>query len=84
MFKKKIKKSRVLPIVFDKKNKFNETMCIICLKDFKNNEICLPCGHVFHGDCILTWFEKKMECPCCKIRLSWSPKVHTEDNADNK
>ena len=58
--KKKIKKSKILPIVFPKNNKFNETKCIICFCEFENNnEVSLPCGHVFHSDCILSWIEKK-------------------------
>ena len=73
LFKKKIKKSKVLPIVFPKNNKFNETKCIICYSNFEhNNEVSLPCGHAFHSDCILTWISKKMECPYCKIKLSWT------------
>ena len=90
MFSKKIKKSKVVPLVFPKNNKFNETKCIICYSDFvDNNEISLPCGHVFHSDCILTWIEKKMNCPICKIKLSWTSRIRsvsidsTDDN-DNK
>ena len=78
MFSKKIKKSKVVPLVFPKNNKFNETKCIICYCDFvNNNEISLPCGHVFHSDCILTWIEKKMECPFCKIKLTWTSRIRS-------
>lgn len=42
-----------------------QTTCSICLEDF---EPCactaqLPCGHVFHTDCIKTWFERNCSCP---------------------
>lgn len=91
MFKRKIKKSKVLPIVFPKNNKFNETKCVICYSNFENdNEVSLPCGHAFHSDCILTWMSKKMECPYCKIKLSWtstrtrSVSVDSTDECENK
>ena len=78
MFSKKIKKSKVVPLVFPKNNKFNETKCIICYSDFiDNNEISLPCGHVFHSDCILTWIEQKMNCPICKIKLTWTSRIRS-------
>jgi HRD ubiquitin ligase complex, ER membrane component len=73
MFKGKIKKSQVVPIVFSKKNNaFLEKTCPICVKDFYNDYIDLPCGHAFHSDCILSWFEKKMDCPICRMKVQWA------------
>mmetsp|Transcript_861 Transcript_861/g.1167 ORF Transcript_861/g.1167 Transcript_861/m.1167 type:complete len:342 (+) Transcript_861:185-1210(+) len=42
--------------------------CVICLEDFKHEEqiIVLPCGHGFHTQCIMTWFERSGSCPICK------------------
>jgi E3 ubiquitin-protein ligase RNF115/126 len=73
MFKGKIKKSQVVPIVFCKNvNAFSEKRCPICVKDFNKDHVVLPCGHIFHSDCILSWFEKKMDCPICRIKVQWS------------
>ena len=46
--------------------------CIICLEEFKNNEsiIWLPCFHLFHNDCIRSWFERNNLCPKCKSKIS--------------
>ena len=46
--------------------------CIICLEDFKKNDnvTLIKCGHVFHSDCIYTWFLKKQVCPFCDIEIS--------------
>jgi hypothetical protein len=82
--KKKIKKSQIVPIIFPEKgNIYNETKCVICYTDFNDDSISLPCSHVFHSACILTWFEKKMECPFCKTRMTWTTKKERSVSIDN-
>ena len=52
---------------------FNE--CSICIEHFADKEdvIKLECGHIFHKDCILEWFNKKkytnLECPNCNFKI---------------
>ena len=27
----------------------------------------LPCGHIFHSDCLVNWFlQGRVQCPCCR------------------
>jgi hypothetical protein len=67
------KSAKVLPILFPKTGKvFEEKNCIICTKDFDDNAVYMPCGHKFHSYCVLTWFEKKMECPMCRTKMTWT------------
>lgn len=43
--------------------------CVICLDEFTpGNRLCgLPCGHVFHHSCILTWLNRDNHfCPVCR------------------
>jgi len=42
--------------------------CIICMENFDENELVkqLPCGHIFHGDCIDHWLSEQKNCPFCK------------------
>ena len=42
--------------------------CIICMENFSENELVkqLPCGHIFHGECIDHWLEQEKTCPFCK------------------
>ena len=72
-FKMKIKKNKVVPIHFEKpKTIFNDLECSICFENFHDKpKIFLPCGHSFHGDCILKWFNKDMSCAICRKRLSF-------------
>jgi E3 ubiquitin-protein ligase RNF115/126 len=70
IFKKRVK---ILPIIFpDKGNKYLEKKCIICTIIFNNNYVTLPCGHIFHSECILQWISKKQTCPVCRMKLSWT------------
>lgn len=48
-------------------NVYNETVCSICLENFKNddNVRLLQCHHVYHDKCIKEWFERSSKCPLC-------------------
>lgn len=44
--------------------------CVICLCDFlpeENVAAIIPCGHVFHEDCLKKWFHVNFKCPICRI-----------------
>ena len=46
--------------------------CVICMDDYKENELVLtiPCYHIFHKNCIKEWFKKDKTCPICKFVLN--------------
>ena len=45
--------------------------CIICMEEFEEKERVkyLPCGHLFHHDCIRQWLLKEKSCPFCKSEI---------------
>jgi len=68
------KEQLLLIKLIEYKNIPDNLICVICQEDFsemKDNKeiIILPCGHVFHNECILKWLEQKNTCPLgrCKI-----------------
>ena len=71
---------------------FNQT-CIICLDDFKPQEIkesekkellekedisLLDCGHKYHKKCISDWIKKDQKCPLCKAKIDNKEKENNE------
>jgi hypothetical protein len=57
--------------------------CTICLDEFtagvKVRE--LPCGHVFHSNCIAKWLiERSAVCPLCKLDLYEEPVAEEEED----
>lgn len=45
-----------------------DTECAICLETLKTGDwiSLLPCGHIFHTQCIFAWFYQKRVCPYCE------------------
>ena len=45
--------------------------CAVCICDFEECDelIRLPCGHVFHKDCVSTWLNEHNTCPTCRYEL---------------
>ena len=46
--------------------------CSICMENFSSNSIVRKlnnCGHIFHVDCVDTWFETNIRCPVCRTDL---------------
>jgi len=45
--------------------------CTICCSNISLGEKCvlLPCGHMYHNDCIKPWLKKNNTCPTCRYEL---------------
>ena len=65
MEKKYCKKSEKDP------NKLEYPECSICLMEVNDgqNTILLPCGHMFHEDCVTKWLQIHNTCPLCRFEL---------------
>ena len=55
----------------DKKGKVEFPNCCICLNEIERGEktVLLPCGHMFHWKCCLTWLKKNNTCPMCRFEI---------------
>ena len=58
-------------------NKLEYPECSICLMEVNEgqNTILLPCGHMFHEECVTKWLQIHNTCPLCRFELP-------TDNAD--
>eukprot|EP00933_Yihiella_yeosuensis_P052498 TRINITY_DN50593_c0_g1_i1.p1 TRINITY_DN50593_c0_g1~~TRINITY_DN50593_c0_g1_i1.p1 ORF type:complete len:421 (-),score=89.00 TRINITY_DN50593_c0_g1_i1:82-1344(-) len=53
------------------KESVSQTSCMVCLCDFELADECrrLPCGHVFHTQCVDEWLRRCTDCPICKANV---------------
>jgi len=65
--------SKIVPIVFPKVERvYEESECSICFEPLKTLYAALPCGHVYHSDCILKWLTDHRSCPVCRKKMQWT------------
>lgn len=52
--------------------------CAICLDDQRIGQTAckLPCGHLFHRPCVVSWLEKQCTCPSCRFELETADAVY--------
>ncbi len=58
-----------LDVTDENKESFGEKECNICIEGYEVGTCVtkLPCGHVFHKDCIQNWLcSEKVNCPVCR------------------
>lgn len=41
-------------------------LCVVCREELRTNVKRLPCGHLFHANCLRGWLEQTQECPTCR------------------
>lgn len=71
---KGLKKEKIdaLPMVKFYKGFYKDCFqCIICMESYNELEMVkkLPCGHIFHKECIAQWLIKEKTCPFCKKEI---------------
>merc|ERR1711935_561647 len=66
-----------------KENGEEEPHCSICLCEYeeKDHLVLLPCGHVYHKDCIESWCSNHQRCPLCNVDLEAFTKKDNETSA---
>lgn len=60
----------------------SEETCPVCQESLPSGSKAkkMPCGHLFHHDCLITWLEQANSCPMCRSSDLPSEKVYTTDD----
>ncbi|KAG2316876.1 hypothetical protein Bca4012_067779 [Brassica carinata] len=56
-------------------------VCAVCKDAMVNGETVkkLPCGHCYHGNCILPWLGTRNSCPVCRFQLKTDDAEYEEE-----
>ncbi|KNA05680.1 hypothetical protein SOVF_188000 [Spinacia oleracea] len=49
-----------------------DAVCSVCTEEFeppRNSGRQIPCGHVYHADCISAWLSVHDSCPLCRVAV---------------
>lgn len=57
-----------------------KSVCVICLEDYAvdSDVIQLKCGHHFHKECCIKWFDEKEKCPICLQQFQKATDKHQQ------
>jgi len=49
-----------------------DNVCIICRDEMTvpSSTKKLPCGHIFHKNCLRSWFQRQQTCPTCRYSMT--------------
>ena len=64
-----------IPFKIYAKYKYNgQEECSICRDNYQNGETIkeLPCGHIYHVNCIDKWLEQERKCPYCNKEIRFN------------
>mmetsp|Transcript_18356 Transcript_18356/g.31384 ORF Transcript_18356/g.31384 Transcript_18356/m.31384 type:complete len:159 (-) Transcript_18356:64-540(-) len=53
------------------KTQLEPPTCTICVEFIQigNRGMFMPCGHIYHPDCLKPWFETNNSCPVCRYEI---------------
>ena len=63
---------RIEPQTYENLEDTTNKSCIICFEEYDKQSLIykLNCKHVFHKECLDTWFKNKPTCPLCRLKIN--------------
>mmetsp|Transcript_4020 Transcript_4020/g.7311 ORF Transcript_4020/g.7311 Transcript_4020/m.7311 type:complete len:250 (+) Transcript_4020:41-790(+) len=63
------------------KTVLEEDVCVVCQEAMPvgSKAKAMPCGHLFHDECLVEWVKKSNSCPTCRFDEMPSEKRHFDD-----
>ncbi|KAL3083006.1 hypothetical protein niasHS_010808 [Heterodera schachtii] len=63
----------------------NDNTCIICREEMtvESGAKKLPCNHIFHPNCLRSWFQRQQTCPTCRTDVLIQRRPSTAAPAQN-
>ena len=54
-----------------KKQTFEPPTCTVCVEHISMGKkgMFMPCGHIYHPDCLKPWLETNNTCPVCRFEI---------------
>ncbi|KAL0316719.1 UNVERIFIED_CONTAM: putative E3 ubiquitin-protein ligase RHC1A [Sesamum radiatum] len=73
-------------IKISKKHVRADSTCAICQERFELGSQVrkLPCKHLYHSDCIVSWLEQRSTCPVCRQQLTSQQTTSDTDNQNSR
>ncbi|CAK0830722.1 unnamed protein product [Prorocentrum cordatum] len=75
-----LEKLRVVSFDRDEKGLDDHTDCCICMVELAHDGCgearATPCGHMFHGSCLDSWFKVNRTCPLCRADIVREQEEH--------
>lgn len=70
---------------------YSDTICIICREEMSSapgdtsQQIKkLPCDHIFHKNCLRSWFQRQQTCPTCRTTVLRLNQAHLNNQQPNQ
>jgi hypothetical protein len=60
--------NNLYPLATEQELREGDNTCIICREEMtvESGAKKLPCNHIFHPNCLRSWFQRQQTCPTCR------------------
>jgi E3 ubiquitin-protein ligase synoviolin len=69
--------NNLYPLATEQELREGDNTCIICREEMtvESGAKKLPCNHIFHPNCLHSWFQRQQTCPTCRTDVLGGNKI---------